>query len=98
MASIVGKKLGRHPWGKWTPHPQKTIEGSIAGAFTTAFGSLGILILYPFPKQLPWIYWIIPLGTALLFFLIDVFNKFLVDNLLNGILCGGFVYLCYILI
>ena len=94
FTSLVGKNLGKRKWGKKTAFPEKTVEGTLAGMVITLLGCIGILLFYPLSTPSLLAFMVISLGCALIFFVIDVYGKFVVDNLSNSILSGIFVWCC----
>ncbi len=92
-ASIFGLKFGK----KKTPKSsKKTIIGYIAG-FIASFG-VSIFALWLFePKILLIKKIIISISGALMFFLIDIINLKVDDNILNPIFCGLLMWIVYII-
>ncbi|MFX1259464.1 MAG: hypothetical protein ACFFBZ_07685 [Promethearchaeota archaeon] len=95
MACIIGKKYGKHALRK---NSKKTIEGFIAGGITTFAIVLIIMNLY-YSLMPVGIIKILLMATAatVIFLLIDMFAKFISDNILNPILTGFGMWLIYLL-
>ncbi len=98
VASFVGKNFGIQKWGKLSPFPKKSKEGTIAGILTTIIGILVILLTVPNPTPPLWYLCSVPLGCAIIFFMIDVYGKGISDNLLNSILIGTYALICTYLV
>ncbi|MHA2001812.1 MAG: hypothetical protein ACTSVU_06965 [Promethearchaeota archaeon] len=93
MASIIGGHFGKHKLPKWTPHPEKSFEGLVAGALTAFFGVFLVFSII-LPGFLPFILQILlALIIGCIFSLIDAFGKIFGDNLLNSLLSGAAVLL-----
>jgi dolichol kinase len=97
-ASVFGRRFGKH---KLRLNKKKSWEGLVAGALSTlAF----VFICYPIFRDpadglLRW--WqlaLVAIGTTLVFVVIDVFSRRIVDNILNPLLCGGFMILAVMLL
>ena len=92
-ASIFGLKFGKKNFPKTS---KKTIIGYIAG-FIASFG-VSIFALWLFePKLLLIKIIVISISGALMFFLIDIINLKVDDNILNPIFCGLFMWIVYII-
>ena len=92
-ASIFGLKFGKKNFPKTS---KKTIIGYIAG-FIASFG-VSIFALWLFePKILLIKKIIISISGALMFFLIDIINLKVDDNILNPIFCGLLMWIVYII-
>ena len=93
-ASIFGKRFGKIHFPK---HNKKTIIGYISG-FTVAF-LIGIVCLLIFEENLNFSELIIiSLAGAIVFFLIDILNLDIDDNILNPLFCAlvmGYLYLLF---
>lgn len=93
-ASIFGKRFGKIYFPK---HSKKTIIGYISG-FTVAF-LIGIVCLLIFEENLNFSeIIIISLAGAIVFFLIDILNLDIDDNILNPLFCAlvmGYLYLLF---
>lgn len=88
MASLVGKRFGTH---KLRLNPKKSWEGLIAGGVTSFFMViLGNIIIPGLPIDVVLLV-ILALGTSIVFMLIDTFSKRIMDNILNPLVCGGFM-------
>jgi dolichol kinase len=93
MASIVGKTLGRNKIGKGP----KTYQGLLAGIGTTYAIVLIINSLFPFAGASFLQINMMALAAAIGFGLVDVFVKKIPDNFMNPMVCGGLIWLVYIL-
>lgn len=92
-ASIFGKRFGSRNFPK---HSKKTIIGYISG-FTVAF-LIGIVCFLIFEENLNFSeIIIISLAGAIVFFLIDILNLDLDDNILNPLFCALVMGIFYIL-
>ncbi len=81
---------------KFPKSSKKTIIGYIAG-FIASFG-VSIFALWLFePKLLLIKKIIISISGALMFFLIDIINLKVDDNILNPIFCGLLMWIVYII-
>ncbi|MFX1569737.1 MAG: hypothetical protein ACFFCV_15365 [Promethearchaeota archaeon] len=95
VACIVGKKYGKH---NLKTNTKKTVEGLIAGGFTTFIIVFLISIFYN-----PWMsvsiqkIILMSLVATILFLLVDAFAKNISDNILNPILTGLGMWLIYLL-
>ncbi|HME51675.1 MAG TPA: phosphatidate cytidylyltransferase [Candidatus Lokiarchaeia archaeon] len=88
MASLIGKRFGKHKLGV---NPKKSWEGLLAGGASTFL--LVVLANFLFP-ELPIsmiVMVIMAIGTAIVFMAIDMFAKRIMDNILNPLVCGGFM-------
>jgi len=95
MACIIGKKYGTHSLRK---NSKKTIEGFLAGGISTFLIVLTIFNLYH-----AWM----PIGqtkiilmaliATIMFLFVDMFAKYISDNILNPILTGLGMWLIYLL-
>lgn len=85
-ASLVGKKFGKHRFPRTS---KKTIEGYLAGGFSTFLLVVLAGGLYPVVG----ITWITIIAMAVfatfVFLSIDVFANHVSDNILNPLLCGA---------
>ncbi len=88
LASVVGKNLGKHKLDNVGNFPNKSWEGTIAGALSTAMGVIIFSLLYPIPDQS--LYLIVAGATlsSIAFMLIDMYVRKIADNLLNNIVIG----------
>jgi len=92
-ASIFGLKFGKKNFPKSS---KKTIIGYIAG-FIASFG-VSIFALWLFePKLLLLKIIVISISGALIFFLIDIIDLKVDDNILNPIFCGLLMWIVYII-
>ena len=90
-ASLVGIKLGKHHFPKKS---EKTVIGYIAGAMAS-FG-ISIFILWIFENNLLYLKIIlIALGGAITFFIIDILNLRIDDDILNPLCCATIMVLLY---
>jgi len=95
VACIVGKKYGKH---NLKTNTKKTVEGFIAGGFTTFIIVFLIATFYN-----PWMsvniqkITLMSLVATILFLLVDAFAKNISDNILNPILTGLGMWLIYLL-
>jgi dolichol kinase len=94
IACIIGKKYGSH---KLRKNSKKTIEGFLAGGLSTFFIVLIILNLYYYlmPVSIIKILMMAILSTCI-FLLIDYFNIYISDNILNPLLTGFTMWLIFI--
>ncbi|MFX0043907.1 MAG: hypothetical protein ACFE8L_13425, partial [Candidatus Hodarchaeota archaeon] len=91
-ASIFGLKFGKKNFPKSS---KKTIIGYIAG-FIASFG-ISIFALWLFePKIMLTKKILISISGAIMFFLIDIINLKIDDNILNPIFCGLLMWIVYI--
>jgi len=95
MACIIGKKYGKHALKK---NSKKTIEGFIAGGISTFLIVIIIMNLYYtwMPVSIIKIF-LMAVTATIIFLLIDMFSKFISDNILNPILTGLGMWLIYLL-
>lgn len=95
MACIIGKKYGKHALKK---NSKKTIEGFIAGGISTFLIVIIIMNLYYtwMPVSIIKIF-LMAVTATIIFLLIDMFAKFISDNILNPILTGFGMWLIYLL-
>ena len=85
-ASIIGKQFSKfHPD---FPPNKKTPEGHIAGFLITFLIIFIVNLTNPFNEINKNEINIIAFGVALIFLLIDVYGKYISDNILNPVLCG----------
>jgi len=96
VASIVGKYFGRHKL-TFGVFPQKSFEGLIAGVFTTVLGIIVILNLIPVLGLSNFIIFLIAFVCGISFGLVDIYSKFICDNLLNGIFTGVITWVLILL-
>lgn len=94
-ASLVGKKWGRHHFPRTS---KKTVEGYVAGAFTTFLIVVVCGVAYPSPAITPATVWIMAALAALVFFLVDLTPSHVSDNILNPWCCGGAMVLALFLV
>ncbi len=94
-ACIIGKKYGKHSLRKTS---NKTIEGFIAGGFTTFLIVFIITILYHvwMPVSIVKILLMATVAT-ILFLLVDAYAKNISDNILNPFLTGFGMWLILII-
>jgi len=94
-ACIIGKKYGKHSLRKTS---NKTVEGFIAGGFTTFLIVMIVPILY-YAWMPVGIMKIILMATmaTLLFLIVDIGVKNISDNILNPLLTGFGMWLIFIL-
>lgn len=93
MASIIGKKFGKRKSGK----NEKTVAGYIAGAVSTYLLVLLTHVILPFTEINLVTVHIMAAVTAFSFFAVDYFARYLSDNILNSVVCGGAMALVYFL-
>ncbi len=95
MACVIGKKYGKHGLRK---NSKKTVEGFIAGGISTFLIVIIILNLYHtwMPVGIIKIF-LMAVTATIIFLFIDMFAKFISDNILNPILTGFGMWLIYIL-
>ena len=95
MACFIGKKYGKHALRK---NSKKTIEGFIAGGISTFLIVIIIMNLYYtwMPISIIKIFLMAVIAT-IIFLLIDMFAKFISDNILNPILTGFAMWLIYLI-
>ncbi|MFX1589112.1 MAG: hypothetical protein ACFFC1_13245 [Promethearchaeota archaeon] len=95
MACVIGKKYGKHALRK---NSKKTIEGFIAGGISTFLIVLIIMNLFHIwmPVSIIKIFFM-ALTATIIFLLIDMFAKFISDNILNPIFTGFGMWLIYLL-
>lgn len=95
-ASLIGKKYGKH---KIFEQSKKTIEGFIAGFTSTFLIVVLITIIYhSFMSVSLGTILIMATVAAFLFLIIDIFSKYISDNILNPILIGLGMWIIFILI
>lgn len=96
-ASIVGKNFGKHKMDKIGNYPNKSFEGLFAGVTSAFLGTIVILEFYPLAGVTE--NWALVFGliAALSFMYIDIFSKYVVDNVLNILLPSALVYIVYLL-
>jgi dolichol kinase len=90
-ASIFGLKFGKRNFPKSS---KKTIIGYIAG-FITSFGASMFALWLFEPKLLMMKIIVISISGAFMFFLIDIINLKVDDNILNPIFCGLLMWIVY---
>ena len=95
MACVIGKKYGKHQLWK---NSKKTIEGFIAGGVSTFLIVIIILNIYNgwMPVSIAKIF-LMALVAMIIFLSIDMFGKYISDNILNPILTGFGIWLIYLL-
>ncbi len=95
MACVIGKKYGKHRLRK---NSKKTVEGFIAGGISTFLIVIIIMNLYHIwmPVGIIKIFLMAVIAT-IIFLFIDMFAKFISDNILNPILTGFGMWLIYLL-
>ncbi len=96
VASIVGKYFGKHKL-TFGFFPQKSFEGLIAGVLTTILGIIVILNVIPMSGLSVFIEILIAVVCGAIFALVDIYGKYVCDNLLNGILTGTFTWVLILL-
>ncbi len=89
MASIIGKKFGKH----FIRSTKKTYAGLFAGGFTTLLIINFVHFVLPFPTFSLVQVQLVAMITAIAFMLIDYFGKNISDNFLNPIICGGVLWI-----
>lgn len=94
MASIIGKRYGKHKLTHVGRYPQKSFEGLLAGLITSFFGIMTIFLVYPYPGVDA--LWMITFGLigTLAFAYNDLFSRYVVDNILNSIVPGAAIWFC----
>ena len=93
IASIVGKTLGRNKIGRGP----KSYQGLFAGVGMTYAIVLIVNWIFPFEGASFLQVNLMALAAAIGFALVDVFDKKIPDNFLNPMVCGGLIWLVYIL-
>ena len=94
-ACIIGKKYGKHTLRR---NSNKTVEGFIAGGFTTFLIVMIIPIIYHVWMPVSFMKIIVmALVATLLFLIVDVCAKNISDNILNPFLTGFGMWLIFIL-
>ena len=88
VASIVGKSMGKHKLANVGFYPNKSVEGLLAGVFATLIGVILVFVYYPIPNVGPMLIFSIALVISLIFALIDLFGKYIADNVLNTLIPG----------
>jgi len=96
MASIIGKRYGKHKLAHIGRYPQKSFEGLLAGLITSFFGIMTIFLVYPYPGIDA--LWMITFGLigTLAFAYNDLFSRYVVDNILNSIVPGAAIWFCIV--
>ena len=95
MACIIGKKYGKHSLRK---NSKKTIEGFLAGGITTFLIVNAIFNLYHAWMPIHHIKIILmALIATIMFLFVDMFTKYISDNILNPILTGLGMWIIYLL-
>lgn len=95
MACIIGKKYGKHSLRKGS---KKTIEGFVAGGVATFLIVLIVLNIYHHWMPVTQIKIIsMAVVATLIFLIIDMYAKYISDNILNPILAGIAMWLIYLL-
>ena len=100
FASLIGNKWGKHRWGAYHigKFPQKTVEGTLGGGLVMLLGALGTFL---FTGSLGYMSFGLILGIAVgcagLFMAIDVFGRYIDDNILNSLVIGAFTWVCLLL-
>ncbi|MFX0098885.1 MAG: hypothetical protein ACFFCS_04840 [Candidatus Hodarchaeota archaeon] len=90
-ASLIGNRFGKRTL---VTNSKKTYEGLIAGGLVTFIVVfLTYFVFEPILKLEPFALFWLSVGTAVVFILIDMFGKTIVDNILNPLICGGFMVL-----
>ncbi|MHA1719597.1 MAG: phosphatidate cytidylyltransferase [Promethearchaeota archaeon] len=92
IASIVGKNFGKHKL-KFGYYPEKSIEGLIAGIFTTSIGIFLLFLIFPFEGLTLLNILIISFVCGIIFLLTDAYIRHFCDNLLNALLIGFFTWI-----
>jgi dolichol kinase len=88
IAALIGKKCGKH---KFKKNSKKTLEGFLAGGFTTFFIVLIISLIFRnlLPQNIALIkILLMAIVSTIIFLLIDGFTTDINDNILNPILTG----------
>jgi dolichol kinase len=96
VASIVGKSFGKHKLTKIGFYPNKSVEGLVGGMVATFIGIMLVFYFYPMAGVALWLVIIIALIGALSFAVIDVWGKFIADNVLNTAIPGLFIWIILI--
>ncbi|MFW9771353.1 MAG: hypothetical protein ACFFEO_04195 [Candidatus Thorarchaeota archaeon] len=95
MACIIGKKYGKHSLRK---NSKKTIEGFVAGGISTFLIVFIIFNIYHIWMPINQIKIIMMAFIATsIFLIVDMYAKFISDNILNPILTGLGMWLIYLL-
>ncbi|MFX1500920.1 MAG: hypothetical protein ACFFDH_08150 [Promethearchaeota archaeon] len=95
VACLIGKKYGRH---RLKTNSKKTVEGFIAGGFTTFIIVILISIIY-----YPWLQvgfekiFLMSLVATILFLLVDAFTQNISDNILNPMLTGFGIWVIFLI-
>ncbi|MHA1371232.1 MAG: phosphatidate cytidylyltransferase [Promethearchaeota archaeon] len=87
-ASIFGKRFGKH---KIRINNKKSYEGLVVGMFSTFLAVFLTNLLIPDLSLTCLGLMIMSVGSAIIFGFIDVFGGKIVDNILNPLICGGFM-------
>ncbi|MFX0033264.1 MAG: hypothetical protein ACFE8E_10105 [Candidatus Hodarchaeota archaeon] len=94
MACIIGKKYGKHSLRK---NSKKTIEGFLAGGISTFLIVIVIFNLYHAWMPIDQIKIILmALIATIMFLFVDMFAKYISDNILNPVLTGLGMWLIYL--
>lgn len=94
MASIIGKRYGKHKLSYIGRYPHKSFEGLLAGLSTSFIGIFLVFAFYPLPGVN--ILWVIIFGLigTLSFAYNDIYSQYVVDNILNSIVPGAIIWFC----
>ncbi len=93
LASIVGKSIGK----KRNPNSPKTIEGYVAGTFSAYLIAIGMSYILPLPGANTELIRMMALAAAFGYLLVDYFVKHVHDNFCNPLVCGGLMWLTYLI-
>ena len=88
VASMVGKRFGKH---KWPINKKKSIEGTLAAILTVYAAIFACFYFYADSFNLFRVFTAASFAS-LMFLLVDLFSSKISDNLLNPILCGTAIY------
>ena len=94
MASIVGKNFGKRKLKSFGRYPEKSVEGLVAGAFSTFVGVWLVFQAYPIEGSTNLMVVAVALVCTFAFIYIDAFAKALCDNILNVIVPGLLTAFC----
>jgi len=88
LASLIGKRYGKHKLGM---NLKKSWEGLFAGGGSTFLLVVLSNLLFPELPISMLVIVIMAVGTAIVFMMIDMFAKRILDNILNPLVCGAFM-------
>lgn len=88
LASLIGKRFGTHKLGF---NLKKSWEGLFAGGVSTFILVVLAYIIFPGLNISLLVMLAMAIGTAIVFMLIDIFSKRIMDNILNPLVCGAFM-------